>query len=91
MRNKTKQSREIDNFLNYISDKVEKFSNQNPELKVFISLSVGDDNRGGFASVIAGRRISLKEKISILEGAKNEIINDETKSFAEYLMKEMLK
>lgn len=81
----TETSREIDNFLNYIAEKVEQFAKLNPDLKTFVTISVGDDYRGGYATTLCGNKTDIRDQLFILDSTKDELIEKELKDFSAYL------
>jgi hypothetical protein len=85
MKKGNEQSHEIDNFLNYFAEKVEQFAKLNPELKTFVTISVGDDTRQGWATTICGNKTNIKDQINILEHTKNDLIDKEVLKFGDYL------
>lgn len=72
---------EIKNFIEYVSDKVEQFAKNNPDFKSFVTISVSDENLGGFATAICGSKATAKEQLKILKGISDSIVDYEVKKF----------
>ncbi|CAB4128499.1 hypothetical protein UFOVP105_45 [uncultured Caudovirales phage] len=81
---------EIQNFFTLTDERVKFFGQKNPDLQIFVTITIGGELTGGYQTLLSGKGLSLKERLRFLDGMKSELISNEVNKYSEFLTNEFL-